>query len=137
MTSHSASNNCVVYVDMGGYRSQETSHFYYCNRVTRVNDEGRGGYRSPNSRYYPPNQGERVRLLDFSVDTVGGDGRFGYRSHTILYLYQIVYVSGYSTRQGIRTEDINHYFLLNVGETVDGVGRSGFRSQDSPSPSHN
>ena len=34
------------------------------------------------------------------------------------------------------TEDINHYSLFNAVETVDGVGRSGFRPQTSPSPSH-
>ena len=38
---------------------------------------------SPNSHYYYHNQGEHDRFLTFSEDTVGGDGIFGYRYHTI------------------------------------------------------
>ena len=34
------------------------------------------------------------------------------------------------------SEDINHMSLLNVGESVNGVGRTGSRSQIRPSPSH-
>ena len=41
-----------------------------------------------------------------------------------------------SARHGSRTEGINHYFLFNVGESVDGYGRSGYIFQTIPYPSH-
>ena len=63
--------------------SQETSHSSSCNRLTIFGVKGRGGYRYPTSHYSYHNQGERGTLLDFSGDTVGGDGRVGYRSQTI------------------------------------------------------
>ena len=60
MTRNYASPNRGEYVDRGGYTSQDTSHSYSCNWVTRVDVEGRFGYRSPTSHYDPPNQYELV-----------------------------------------------------------------------------
>ena len=67
---------------------QETSQYSYQNQRTRFYVEGRGGYKSLASHYYSHNQGERGRLLNFSGDTVGGDGRFGYKYQTIHYSSQ-------------------------------------------------
>ena len=80
MTSQYSSRNCGEYVDIVGYRSQETRHSSSFNWVTRAGVERRGEYKSPTSHYSSPNQGERGRLLNFSVDTVSGDGRVGYSS---------------------------------------------------------
>ena len=77
MTSHSFSFNYIGCVDIGGSRSEETSHYSYWNRGTIVHVEGRGGYRSLTIQYPPSNQGEYGILLAFSRDTVGGDGVFG------------------------------------------------------------
>ena len=117
--------------------SQNTSHSSSFNRVNRVDVEGRGGYRSPTSHYYPPNQGERGRLFTFSGDTVGVDGRVVYRSHTSHSSPQIVDSRGYISIHRSKTEEINHPSLFNVGESVGGFGKSGLRSRTSPSPSHN
>ena len=40
-------------------------------------------------------------------------------------------------RCGIRSQDTRHYPFHNRGESFDGGGRSGSRSQNSQSPSHN
>ena len=65
------------YVDIIGSRSQDPRKPSFHNRVTRVDVEGKGGYRSQTRHYYSHNQGEHGRLLTFSGDTVGGDGRIG------------------------------------------------------------
>ena len=78
-------SNCGGYVDIGGSRSQDTSHSSSLDRGTRVHVEGRGGYRSPTRHHYPPNQGERVVLLNISGDNVDGHGRVRYRSQTNHY----------------------------------------------------
>ena len=82
MTSLSTSLNCGGYIDTGGSRSQDTIHSSSCNLGTIVHGEGRGRYRFPTSHYFPSKQGERDKLLIFTGDNVGGDGRVGYRSHT-------------------------------------------------------
>ena len=38
-------------------------------------------------------------------------------------------------RRGIRSQDTIHYYFHDSGESVDGDGRSGYRSQTSPYPS--
>ena len=136
MTSHSTSCNRGGYVDIGGYRSQDTIHYPYFNRGTRVHVEGRGLYRSTTSHYSSPNQGERGRLLNFSGDTLGGDGVVGYMSQTSHSSSWRGDIRGDSARHGSRTEYIRHSSLFNVEEMVDGVGRSGSSSCTSPSSSH-
>ena len=115
MTSHSDSHNCGEYVDIGGYRQQENIQSHYCNMVTRVHVEGRGGYSSPASHYLPTNQGKNGRLLTFSGDTVGGDRGIGYRFQTSQYYPQRRCIRGESARHGIRSEEINHYSSFIVG----------------------
>ena len=44
---------------------------------------------------------------------------------------------GDSVRRGSRSEDINHSFLFNFGESVDGVGRNESRYWTIPYPYHN
>ena len=83
LTSHSSTRNYGGYVDRSGSRSKDTSHYYSSNQETRVDVEGRGGYRSHTNHYFSHKQDESGRLLTFSRDTVGGDGRFRYRSHNI------------------------------------------------------
>ena len=65
LTKKASSKNCGWYVDRGGYRSQDTSHYYSHNWGTRVDVQGRGGYRYHTIPYYSHNQGERGRLLTF------------------------------------------------------------------------
>ena len=113
MTSHSSSFG--GYADKGVYISQETSHYFCLNWGTRVYFEGRGVYRSTISHYFSHNQGEHVKLLDFSGDTVIGDGIFGYRSQTRHYSSQIVYNRVDSVRRGGISDEINHSSLFNVG----------------------
>ena len=43
----------------------------------------------------------------------------------------------YGERRGSMSEDIRHSSLFSVWESVDWDGRSGYRSQISPSPFHN
>ena len=134
--SHYYPLNHGGYVDIGGSRSKYTRKCSSFNQGTRVHVEGTGGYRSPTSHCYPPNQGERGILLNFSGYTVVNDGRVGYRSQTSHYYSRRGDIRGESARQVSRTEDINQSYLFNVGETVGGVGRIGSRSQTIPSPSH-
>ena len=47
--------------------SQETIHYSYRNHVTRVDVEGRGGYRYETIHYSSHNQGERGRLFNSPV----------------------------------------------------------------------
>ena len=75
-------------------------------------------------------------MLTFSVDTVGGDSVVGYRYQTSHYSSRRRDNRGDSARRGSRHEEINHYSLLNVGQSVDGVERIGYRSQTIPSTSH-
>ena len=82
-TVHSLSCNTRGYVVRGGSRSQENSQYYSSNRETRVDIEGRGGYRSKTNQYYSHNQGDRGRLLNLIGGTVGGDERVRYRSQAI------------------------------------------------------
>ena len=82
---------------------------------TRVYVEGRGIYRSHTNNYLSHKQGERGGLLNFSRDTVGGYGRVGYRSQTGHSSSQIGDSRGGSARHVIRSEEINHSSLLNVG----------------------
>ena len=84
----------------------------------------------------PLNQGECGRLLTFYVDTIGGDGRVGYRSYTIHSSSQIGDSRDDSARHASRTEDINHSSLFKVGESFDGVQRSGSRSWTILYPNH-
>ena len=91
---------------------------------------------SQTRHYFSHNKGERGRLLTLPGDNVGGDGRVRYRSHISHYYPQIVDIRGYGAIHGSRSEEINHSSLFNVGESVDGVGRSGYRYRTSPSPSH-
>ena len=137
LTRHSYSRNSAGYVGRGGSRSQETIHHYSINRVTRGDVEGRGGYSSPTSHYHFHNQGESVILLDFSGGTVGGNGRFRYRSQTSHSSSKILDIRGDGTRHEIRSEDINHSSLFNFGESVNGGRRSVSRSNTIPSPYHN
>ena len=74
--------------------------------------------------------------MTFLGDTVGGDGRVGYRYHTIHYYSQRGDSRGDGERHVSRSEDINHSSLLNFGESVDGVWRSGSRYRTSPYTSH-
>ena len=48
-------------------------------------------------------------------DTVGGDGRVGYKSHTIQYSPQIVDIRGCGARHISRSKDIIHLYFFNVG----------------------
>ena len=137
MTSHSAYCNRGGYFDRGGYRSKNTRHSSYRNQVTRADGEGRGGYRSLTRYFSSSNRGEHGRLLTFPGYTVGGYGRVGYRSQTGHSSSQIGDSRGGSARHVIRSEEINHSSLLNVGESFYGVGRSLYRSCTSPSPYHN
>ena len=75
--------------------------------------------------------------MNFSGDTVGVDGIVLYRFQTSHYTSQREGSKGDGSRHGSRSEYINHLALFNVGESVDGIGRSGYMSQTSPSPSHN
>ena len=97
---------------------------------------GRGAYRYPTSHYYPHNQGERGIFLTLSGDTVGSYGRVGQRSHTSHSSSLKGDSRGDIARRVISSEEINHSSLLSFGESVDGVGRNGFRSRTNPSPSH-
>ena len=56
--------------------SQETSHFSSLNRGTRVNVEGRGGYRSLTSHYYSHNSGDRGGFLTSPVSYLSVEGKF-------------------------------------------------------------
>ena len=95
-------------------------------------------------------------------ETVGGDGRGGYRSKTIHYYShnscdhgRLLFIPGSSSHvddsihenergdstgdgsiRGIRYQDIRHNSFSNNGESVDGDGISGYRYQTSPSHSH-
>ena len=69
-------------------------------------------------------------------DTVGGNGRVIYRSQTGHSYSQIGDSRGYGARHGSITEEVNQYSLLNLGESVDGDGRSGSRYWTGLSPSH-
>ena len=81
---------------------------------TRVGVEGRGRYRSPDTHYSFPNQGENDRLLTSPGDIVGGDGIVGYRSQTNHSSYQIEDSRGVGERISSRFEEINHSSLLYV-----------------------
>ena len=59
----------------------------------------RDGYRYPTIHYSTPNQVEHGRLLNFSVDNVGGDG-------IVLYRYQ---TSQYSSQRGYSRVDSARY----------------------------
>ena len=90
-------------------------------------DDGIRGYRSKEARqFYSYNIG----------DIVGGDRRVLYRSHNSHSSSQRGYIRGDIERHGSRSEYISHFSLLIFGESVDGYGRSGYRSQTRPSPSH-
>ena len=60
----------------------------------------------------------------------------GYRSQTSHYSTRWRDSIYYIARHGRGSEDINHYSLFNVLESVVGVGKIGFRSRNSPSPSN-
>ena len=136
MNSYSSSLNHKGYVDRGRSRSQETNHSSSRKNLTRVDFEGRVGYRSPVRHYSYHNQGEHGRLLTFSRDTFGGDGRVVYRSQISHSYSRIGDSIGDIARHGSRYEDINHCSLLNIGEIVDGIGRSGSSYLIIPYPSH-
>ena len=72
--SHSYSCNYGGCVDRGVYMSQDTSHSYSINWGTIFDVEGRDVYIYQTGHYSSRNQDKRGRLLDFSVDTVDGDG---------------------------------------------------------------
>ena len=114
-----------------------TIQYYSPNWITRVDVEGRCGYRSPTTHYSSLNQCWFGRLLTFSGDSVDGDDIVWYRSHNSHSSSWKEDGRGESGRLGIRTLEINHASLFNVGKSVDGIGRSGSMSQTSPSPSHN
>ena len=63
-TIHYSSRNHRGYFDKSLYMSQE-SQYSSRNQETRVDDEGRGGYRSHTNHYLSHNQGESGRLLYF------------------------------------------------------------------------
>ena len=84
----------------------------------------------------PINQEKRRVLSTFSEDDVGGDGSVGYRSHTSHSSSQRGDSTGDCARHVIRSKYINHLSLFNVGESVNCVGRIGYRSWTVPSPSN-
>ena len=94
-------------------------------------------FRSQTNHYFYHNQGESGRLLTFSRYNGDGYGRVVYKSHTNQYYSQRGYIRGDGERHGSRSEDINHLYLFNVEENVDGIGRSGSWSRTRPSTSHN
>ena len=71
----------------GGYRSQDTSHYYSRNCGARVDVEGRGRYRYHISHYSSHKPGCHGVLLSSSVSSypveknVHGDERVGYSGH--------------------------------------------------------
>ena len=69
--SHDSSRNLVVYPSSDsvryGYMSQETSHYFSQNWGTRVDVEGRCGYRSQTSHSSHHNPSDRGRLLTLTV----------------------------------------------------------------------
>ena len=56
--------------------------------------------------------------MTFSVDTVGGDGRVGYRSQISHSSSVRVYSKGENAIHVIRTGDINHSSLFNFGKKL-------------------
>ena len=89
----------------------------------------RCGYRSHTSHYYSHNTGDHGRLLcipgayspvdDIIHENERGDSR------------------GDGARRGSRSQEISKYSFNNYKESVDGGGRSGYRSQTSPYSPHN
>ena len=124
LTRHASSRNCGGYVDRSESMPQETIHYYSYNQETAFDVEGRSVYMSQTSHDSFRNQGERGKFLTFLGDTVGGDGRVRYMSHTNHSPYQIGDSRGVVARHGSMSEEINHSPLFNIGESVDGVGRS-------------
>ena len=76
-------------------------------------------------------------IVDFPGDSVGGDGRLGYRSQSRHSYSRKGDSRGDGAIHGSRSEDINYSSLFNVGESFYGIGRSGSKSHTSPSSSHN
>ena len=72
-------------------------------------------------------------MLISTRSTVGVDGTVGYRYYINHSYFQRRDSRGYGARRGIRSEDINDSSFLNVGESVDGNGRRGSKSQTRPS----
>ena len=88
-----------------------------------------GGYRSHISNYYSHNPCDHVRLLHISIDYCHVDDSI--HDHVRC---DSRYDNGIS---GSRSQEISHYSFHNYGESVDVYGRSGYRFQNTPSPSHN
>ena len=136
MTSHSASRNFWGYFYRVESRSQDTGHSYYRNRGTRVDVEGRGGYRYPTSHYSLPNQGECGIFLLFQEIRLVVMRELYIDPRLATILYKIRYSRSDSARHGRITEEIKHCSLFYIVESVYCVGSSGSRYRTIPSSSH-
>ena len=155
VTSHYSSLNSgghhSIDVGRGGARSQETSHSSYINSGTRVDFEGTGGYRSHTSHYSYHKPGDRGRLLTSSVSSCRVDENVHEKEKGDISFddgdrRRNISRDDGDSRGDIRvddgrivssTKDTIHFSYHNMGETVGGDGRGGYRSQTSHSSSHN
>ena len=134
----------------GGYISQEIIQSYSKNPVVRVYVDWRGGYRSQTSHSLSNNTGGHGRFLGLSFyscpvdENFHGDKIVGYSIHDNERgdtsgddVDERGDISRYDVIHGYRSQETSHYYFNNNGESVDGDGRGGYRSQTRHYYSHN
>ena len=112
-----------------GFRSQETSYYYFQNRRESVDVEGRCGDRSQTTPSPYHNTYGHGRLLGLSIDYCP--------VQKIVHCDNIGDSSINYGRGGYRSQVTIHYHFNNCGVSVDVDGRGKYRSQTRHSTPHN